>query len=49
MRKYSIKNKDELELLDADPQKEDFINNYKKNLLRFAYCGKVPNQSALYQ
>ena len=47
MKTFSMKNQDELDLLEVfidllktDPQKQHFLTNYKKNLIRFAHCGK---------
>lgn len=35
-----IKNQDELDLLEVDPEKEKYLNQYRKNILAFAMCGR---------
>ena len=39
-KKFVIKSQDDLDLLEVDPQKENFINRYRKNIINFAVCGR---------
>jgi len=39
-KKFVVKGEDELDLLEADPEKENYINNYRKYLINFAACGR---------
>ena len=39
-KKLTIKNSDDLDILEIDPQKENYHNNYRKNIIFFASCGR---------
>jgi hypothetical protein len=39
-KKLTIKNSDDLDILENDPDKDNFVNNYRKNIILFASCGK---------
>lgn len=39
-KKLTIKNSDDLDILEIDPQKENYLNNYRKNITIFASCGR---------
>ncbi len=39
-KKLVIKNSDELDILEADTEKENYLSNYRKNIVLFATCGK---------
>lgn len=38
-KKLTIKSQDDCDLLEADPEKEHFMNQYRKNIFHFATCG----------
>lgn len=42
-KKFLIKTQDECDLLEADPEKEDFMVQYRKNISHLATCGKRKN------
>jgi hypothetical protein len=48
-KKLLIKNSDDLDILEVDPEKDNFINHYRKNIILFASCGKKksPLQQAI--
>lgn len=39
-RRLAVKSQDDCDLLEADPEKEQFITQYKKHIVRLATCGR---------
>jgi hypothetical protein len=39
-KKLTIKNSDDLDILEVDPQKESYMTNYRRNITFFASCGR---------
>lgn len=39
-KKFVVKSQDELDLLEIDPEKENFQSKYRKNIINFALCGR---------
>lgn len=39
-RNLFIKNQDELDLLDVDPEKEAHLNRYRRNIVTMALCAR---------
>lgn len=39
-RKLAVKSQEDGDLLEADPEKEQFITHYKRNIIRLATCGR---------
>lgn len=39
-KKLTIKNSDDLDILEVDPQKESYLASYRRNITFFASCGR---------
>ena len=39
-KKLIVKSQDDCDLLENDPEKDNFMSNYRKNIINFANCGR---------
>jgi hypothetical protein len=39
-KKLAVKSQDDCDLLEADPEKENYMSHYRRNIMHFASCGR---------
>lgn len=39
-KKLIVKSQDDCDLLENDPEKDSYMNNYRKKIINFANCGR---------